>query len=425
MALWLLLGFLALIMIGIPVSFAMGVITIAGFLAVGGSMMILSQKLFSGIDNFTYLCIPLYILASEIMASGGLIEKIVHFCDCLIGHVTGGLSHVNILGSMLFAGISGSATADASGLGRIEIEIMDRAGYPRAYSGAVTAASAIIGPIIPPSGIMIIYAVVAGNVSVAAMFMGGLLPGILLGVLEMIIAYFMAVKYNHPKRAQRSSWVEIRKATIETLPCLMLPAIILGGIASGVFTATESGAIAALYAVIIAGFVMRTLSWAEFGRCCIRTAKTTANVLFIIAVASAMGWAITTLQIPQRIITFCMTYISSPSMFLLFVNILLLIIGMILDVSPAMLIMVPILLPVAMAYGIDPLHFGVLICINLTVGLITPPVGMTLFIVSNVGRIKLTELYRAILPFVIVGLVLLAFLTFVPALSLAIPRLVL
>lgn len=421
MALGLLLGFLALIIIGVPISFAMGCITIAGFLFTGGSMMIISQKLFAGMDNFTYLCIPLYILASEIMASGKLTEKIVHFCDCLVGHVTGGLAHVNVMASMLFAGISGSATADASGLGRIEIDIMDKAGYPRAYAGAVTAASAIIGPIIPPSGIMIIYAVVAANVSVAAMFMAGILPGILLGLLEMCICYYLAKKHNHPKRKHHSSWAEVKKATWETLPCLLLPVIILGGIATGWFTATESGAIAILYALFIAVFFTRSLTFREFWICCIRTAKTTGNVLFIIAVASAMGWAITTLRVPQQITEFCMAYIHSPIGFLLFVNILLLIIGMILDQSPALLIMVPILLPVAMAYGIHPLHFGAIVCINLTVGLITPPVGMTLFVTSNVGKIKLTDLYREILPFVAVCLFMLALVTFIPSLTLKIP----
>ncbi len=421
MALGLLLGFLLLIMLGVPISFAMGCITIAGFYFTGGSMMIISQKLFSGMDNFTYLCIPLYILASEIMASGKLTEKIVHFCDNLAGHVTGGLAHVNIMASMLFAGISGSATADASGLGRIEIDIMDKAGYPRAYAGAVTAASAIIGPIIPPSAIMIIYAVVAGNVSVAAMFMAGLVPGVLLGLLEMSLCYYIAKRDNHPRRHIRSSWAEIKQSTRETLPCLMLPVIILGGIATGWFTATESGAIAILYALIISGLFMRTLTWKEFCSCCVRTAKTTANVLFIIAVASAMGWAITTLQVSQQIIAFCMEYIHSPTIFLIFVNILLLIIGMILDQSPALLIMVPSLLPVALAYGFDPLEFGLIVCINLTVGLITPPVGMTLFVTSNVGRIKLTNMYNQILPFVVVCLIMLAAVTFIPQLTLAVP----
>ncbi len=422
MALALLIGFLVVVLIGVPIGFAMGFITIASFAALGGSMLIIPQKLFSGVDNFTYLCIPLFILASEIMSSGKLTEKIIHFSNCLVGHVSGGLAHVNIMASMFFAGISGSATADASGLGPIEIEMMEKGGYSRDYSAAVTAASAIIGPIIPPSGIMIIYAVVAGNVSVAAMFFGGLLPGILLGLSEMALCYFLAKKYNHPKRAHRADFREIWVSLKETLPCLVLPVIILGGIASGIFTATESGAIAVLYALLIAKFMLKTLTWKAFWDCCIRTAKTTANVLFIIAVASSMGWAITTLQIPQQIIAFCMTYIHSRALFLIFVNILLLLIGMILDQSPALLIMVPILLPVALAYGVDPLHFGLLVCINLTIGLITPPVGMTLFVTANVGRVKLTNLYKQIMPFVAVSLVILVLITFIPQLTLALPK---
>ncbi len=427
MAAGLLVGFLALILIGVPVGFAMGAITIFAFLAMGfGNMLILvSQKLFSGQDNFTFLCIPLYILAAEIMASGRLTEKLVHFCDCLVGHVTGGLAHVNVLASMFFAGLSGSATADASGLGRIEIDIMDKAGYPREFSGAVTAASAIIGPIIPPSNIMIIYAVVAGNVSVAAMFMAGILPGILIGFAEMVICYVIARRRNYPCRRHRSSLPEILAATRETLPCLVLPVIILGGIASGVFTATESGAIAILYALIIAGLVLRTLSWLEFIRCCRRTAKTTANVLFIIAVASAMGWAITAMRIPQQITGFCMQYIHSRAVFLIFVNVLLLAVGMVLDQAPALLIMVPILLPVSLNYGIDPLHFGIIVCLNLTIGLITPPVGMTLFVTANVGRIKLTSLFRSIVPFVLTCVVVLILVSWLPALALAVPGLIL
>ena len=410
MPLALLIGFLVIVVIGLPIGFAMGFITLTSFVAMGGSMLIIPQKMFSGVDNFTYLCIPLYILAADIMSIGGITERIVHFCDCCVGHITGGLSHVNILGSMFFAGISGSATADVSGLGRIEIDMQEKAGYPRDYAAAVTAASAIIGPIIPPSGIMIIYAVCAGNVSVSDMFMGGLVPGILLGVVEMVICYIQAKKNHYPKRAHATPPREIIRSAVETFPVLMLPVIILGGIASGIFTATESGAVAVLYAIIVA-FAMRTLTVRSFIHCCINSAKATANVMFIISVASAMGWAITTLQIPQQIIAFCMQYIHSAAAFLLFVNVLLLLIGMILDQSPALLIMVPILLPVAEAYGIDPLHFGLLVCFNLTIGLITPPVGMTLFVTANVGEVKLTALYRRILPFVLAGLVVLVLIT--------------
>lgn len=427
MSVLLLIGFLFLVVIGLPIGFAMGTITVIAFwvLGFGRMMMIVAQKLSSGTDNFVFLCIPLYILAAEIMASGKLTEKIVHFCDTLVGHITGGLAHVNVLASMLFAGISGSATADASGLGKIEIDIMDRAGYPREFSGAVTAASAIIGPIIPPSNIMIIYAVVAQNVTVAAMFMGGVLPGILIGVAEMMLCYFMAKKYNFPRRMHRSTLKEVIKSTWETLPCLILPLIILGGIATGIFTATESGAVATLYALFISCFVMKTVTFREVFMCCRRAAKTTANVLFIIAVAAAMGWAITTMRIPQQITEFCVQYITERWMFLLFINFLLLIIGMILDQAPALLIMVPILLPVSMNYGIHPLHFGMIACLNLTIGLITPPIGMTLFVTANVGKIKLTSLFRSIVPFVCACIVVLIIVSWFEGLTTWLPSVIL
>ena len=422
MALGLLIGFLVIIIVGLPVGFAMGVISIVSIGILDGSMLIIPQKLFSSINNFTYLCIPLYVLAAEIMSVGGLTEKIVHFCDCLVGHIHGGLSHVNVLGSMFFAGISGSATADVSGLGRLEIDMQEKAGYPRDYAASVTAASAIIGPIIPPSTIMVIYAVCASNVSVSDMFLGGIVPGVMLGLFEMIICYFQAKKNHYPRRAKRASASEIIKATKETLPCLMLPVIILGGIGSGVFTATEAGGIAVLYAVVVV-LIMRSMNLRSFFNCCISAAKATGNVMFIIAVASAMGWTVTTLQIPQQIANFCMQYISTPTQFLLFVNFLLLIIGMILDQSPALLLMVPILLPVATEYGIDPLQFGLIVCINLTVGLITPPVGMTLFVTSNVSGVKLTTLYRRIIPFVLAGLLVLILITYIPVLTTGIPAL--
>lgn len=421
MALGLFIFFIIVCIIGVPIGFAMGAVTIASFAALGGDMMIIPQKLFSAVDNFTFLCIILYILAAEIMSNGGITESIVHFCDCLVGHVRGGLAYVNVLGSMLFAGISGSASADASGLGVIEIDIMTKAGYRREYASAVTAASAIIGPIIPPSSVMIIYAACAGGISVGKMFLGGLLPGILLGLSEMGICYYMAKKYNHPKRENRSSIKEIMQATYETLPSLILPLIILGGIVSGIFTATESGAIAVMYAIIVA-FAKKTLTLKSFYECCVRSAKTTASVMFIIAVASAMGWAITTLQITQKLVAFFMSYVSSPGMFLLIVNILLLAVGCLLDTSPALLLMVPILLPVAMEFGIDPVHFGVVVCINLIVGLITPPVGMTLFVTSNVAKIKLTDLYKEILPFVAAAIIVLFIITYVPFLTTALPN---
>lgn len=416
----LLVIFLIVVVLGVPIGLAMGFLTISAFTIGGGSLVILPAKMYSGVNNFTYLCIPLFIFASEIMSRCGLTMSIVKFCDTLVGHIKGGLAHVNILASMLFAGISGSATADATGLGRIEMEMMEGAGYKRDYSAAVTAASAIIGPIIPPSNIMIIYAVCAANVSVSDMFLGGIGPGIVLGLSEMLLCYFMAVKYNHPHRAHRSSLKEIGVAMRDSLPALGLPIIILGGIISGVFTATEASAVAVFYALGVAA-IRRNITFKDLVDSCFNTAKTTANVMIIISIASAMSYAITVLRIPQAMVELCMENIHSPATFLIITNLILILLGCILDQSPALLMMVPILLPIAMEFGIDPIHFGVLCCFNLTIGLISPPIGMTLFVTANVAKVKLTSLFRAIIPFVLLGYAVLFLLTWVPSIVTFIP----
>ena len=425
MALTTLIGliiFLAVIVIGVPIAFAMGAVSIIGLQSLGSNLMSLPQKMFAGIDTFTYLCIPLFILASEIMSRCGLIQSIVNFCDALVGHIRGGLAHVNVLASMLFAGISGSATADATGLGRIEMEMMNRAGYEKEYSASVTAASAIIGPIIPPSNIMIIYAVCAGNVSVSNMFLGGMIPGIILGLSEMGLCYYYAIKYNHP-RNPRKTFKQKLLITAEALPALGLPIIILGGIITGWFTATESSAIAVVYALIVA-ICRKKITWKGFFQCCKSAARSTAAVMLIIAIASAMGYTVTIMRIPQTLVAFFMDFINSKAAFLLFVNVLLLILGMIMDQAPALLIMVPILLPIANAFGINPLHFGLICCFNLTIGLITPPVGMTLFVTSNVAQVKLTDLFKKIIPFCFIGIFVLILITWIPSLVTWLPGLI-
>ncbi|MDR1316654.1 MAG: TRAP transporter large permease [Spirochaetales bacterium] len=423
MALLLLGIFIVIMLIGTPVGFGIGALTAISFTLLNGDYSIIPQKLYAGIDVYTYLCILLFILAADIMSVGGITGSIVRFCNSLVGHIRGGLAHVNVLASMLFAGISGSATADASGLGPIEIEMMTRGGYPRDFSCAVTASSAIIGPIIPPSNIMIIYAACVGTVSIGRMFLGGFLPGVLLGIGLMIYCYVASVRRKYPYNKQRASLKEILQCTIETLPALLLPLIILGTITFGICTATESSAIAVLYAVIVAA-LRKQLSMKSFVRCCIRSAKASANVLFIIAISNAMGWAITTLQVTQQLVVLCMEYVSSAIIFLLVTNILLLIIGMLLDAAPALLLMVPILLPIAMKYGIDPIHFGVVVCLNLMIGNITPPVGMILFIVSNVGKISLSVLYVKIIPFAIVTIIVLFIVTYIPAIVTFLPGLI-
>ena len=414
--------FLVLMLIGTPVGFAMGALTNISFGILGGDQSMIAQKLFSGIDTYTYVCILLFILATDLMSVGGITNAIVMFCEKIVGHVKGGLAHVNVLASMLFAGLSGSAIADASGLGPVEIQLMTDGGYDRNFSAAVTAASAIIGPIIPPSNIMIIFAGAIGTVSVGKMFLAGAIPGILLGIAYMVLCYYMAVKYKMPHREKRSSLKEIARSLKDTLPALLLPIIIMGSIISGICTATESSALAVVYAIIVS-LLKKKLTWKTFKESCIRSAKATANVLFIIAVSTAMGWAITTLQVAQTLATFCLSFITSKIVFLLFMNILLLILGMVLDATPAILLMVPILWPVAQEYGIDAVQFGIIMCLNLMIGNLTPPVGMMLFVISNVGKVKLSALYKAILPFVAVAIVALLLVTYVPVFSTFIPNL--
>jgi len=423
MALTLLVIFLVLILIGVPIGFSMGLATVCAFVALGGAMDVIPTKMITGIDNFTFLCIPLFVLASEIMSVTGITKRIVFFCDNLIGHITGGLAHVNVLGSMLFAGLTGSATADAAGLGTIEIAMMDEAGYGHDFSAGVSAASAILGPIIPPSMNMVIYAVVAGNVSVVSLFLGGIGPGVVIGLTLMLICYVIAKRNHYPKRVARVPVKVVVKSFFQMLPALMMPIIIMGGILGGIFTATESAGVAVLYAIIVGIFFLKTITWKDLYKPFLRAAKMTAVVMFIIAVASAMGWSLTVLQIPQKVAKFFLAYAQNKLMFLFMANILLLLVGTVMDLAPALLIMVPVLSPAAMSFGINPIHFGVMVVVNLCIGLITPPVGMTLFVTANVAKISMSRMYKAILPFMAVEFIALIIITYVPQVTTFIPQL--
>jgi len=419
----ILIGFIILILFGIPIGFASGALSTTIFIVMGKSLLTIPQRMFTGIDIFTFLAIPLFILAGQIMSASGVTKRIVVFCNNLVGHVIGGLGHVNILASMLFAGLTGSAVADAAGLGSVEIPMMKEGGYNEDFSASITAASAVIGPIIPPSMIMIIYAVTAGNVSIADMFLGGFLPGILIGLSLMIACYFISKKLKYPVNKHRVGFKKTLISFFRTLPAMFMPIIILWGILSGVFTATESAAIAVLYALILSIFCFKTVKFCDLPAIFLEAAKTTSSVMFIIATATTLAWILTVMQIPQKLAAYFLSYIHSPIMFLLFTNILLLIIGSFLDSTPAIIIMVPILSPAATIMGINPIHFGMIVIVNLCVGLITPPVGMLLFVTSNVARISLNRIYKAILPFIIVEIVVLLLITYIPFLTLFIPNL--
>lgn len=315
----ILLVFIAVIVIGVPISWGIGFVTIISLVMCEAKMTILPTKMITGINSFTYLCIPFFVLAADIMSRGGITERILLFCDSLVGHIRGGLAHANVLASALFGGISGAANADAVGLGAIEIEMMVQQGYDKDFSASVTAASAVLSPIVPPSNIFIIYAVAAGNVSVSAMFLGGIIPALVLSAGMIALNYYFAVKRSYPKREHFIGWKVVMKTAWRTLPALFMPVIILGGIVSGVFTATESSVIAGVYAIIISAFGLRNLKWKDLYESFANAAKMTSVVMTIIAMAAAMGWGITALQLPQKISSWCLSFAHSEASFLLIV----------------------------------------------------------------------------------------------------------
>ena len=370
-----------------------------------------------------FLLLVLFIFAANIMSRGGITKRIFLFCDAICGHFSGGLAHANVLASMLFGGISGASNADAVGLGAIEIEMMTEKGYKRSYSAAVTAASAILSSIVPPSNIFIVYAVTAGTVSVSAMFIGGIVPAVLLTALLIGLNVYYAKRYSFPKNEKSAGWRYVGKTALQTLPALFMPIIILGGILGGVFTPTESSVVAGVYALVVSAFILRNLTWRDVYEALVESAKMTAVVMFIIAVAAAMGWGITTMRLPQKISEWCLSFAHTKMQFMMLCFVLLVIIGMLVDVTPAILIIVPILVPAARAFGVDTLYFGLFVAMTLTMGLVTPPVGMLLFTTSTVAKIDLSAMYKSILPYALVEIIFCVLLIFAEPVLLFLPRL--
>ncbi|MDI6870118.1 MAG: TRAP transporter large permease [Bacillota bacterium] len=417
-------GLALLVFIGVPLSFALGIIATGGFLVLQKfPLLLVAQRLFTGIDVFAFMAIPFFILAGNLMTRSKITEGLVNFCNDLVGHMKAGLAHVNVLNSMFFAGISGSAAADVAGLGGIEIDMMEEGGYDRPFASAVTAASSVVGPIIPPSIVMVIYAITAGNVSVASLFLGGFIPGLLLCLSMMIVNYLVARRRHYPVSGRRSTLKEVAVSFIRSLPALLMPLIILGGIISGIFTATEASAIAVAYALVVGLAFFRTLKWSDLPEIFLETARTTGSVYLLIAAASVLTWLLTTQQIPQQIADLFIQHAANKYVFLLSTNIILLIAGCLLDLTPAMLILVPILSPVATSFGIHPLHFGLVVVVNLCIGLITPPIGTCLFLTCNVGRIRMSELLKELWPYLVAEVSVLFLITYVPEIVLFVPRL--
>ena len=397
--------FFILVIIGVPIGWGIAGVSLLTLSFSDVSFSMLPTKMISGINSFTFLCIPFFIFAANIMSRGGITKRLFLFCDALCGHFSGGLAHANVLASMLFGGISGASNADAVGLGSIEIEMMTEAGYDKGYSAAVTAASAILSSIVPPSNIFIVYAMTAGTVSVSAMFLGGCLPAVIITAMLIGLNVFYAQKYNFPKNDHFVGWKVVGKTALRTLPALFMPIIILGGILGGVFTPTESSVVAGVYALIVSAFILKNLTWKDVLDSLVETAKMTAVVMFVIAVASAMGWGITTMRLPQKVSEWCLSVASTKTQFMIITFFILVVIGMLVDVTPAILIIVPILVPAAKAFGVDMMYFGLVVAMTLTMGLVTPPVGMLLFTTSTVAKIDLSRMYKSILPYAIVEII--------------------
>lgn len=424
MLVWFLPLFLLFLMIGLPVF--LGMLAAPGILLwLNGQdrdLILLYRNVYNGMASFPLMAIPFFMLAGELMNRGGITMRLVEFSQAMMGHFRGGLAHVNVLSSMLFAGLSGSAVADTSALGSMLIPAMEKEGYTRKFAAAITAASSVIGPIIPPSGIMIIYAYVMGE-SVAALFLAGIIPGILVGVGLMIMVKFMADKYDFPASRAKASWGERGNASLKAFFPLMTPVIILGGILGGVFTPTEAAAVAVGYAIIVGMFILRTLTLRDLPDVFMRAAMTSATVLLLVGAAMAFKTVVSLSHTPEILAEFVLSLSENPLVLLFLINLLLFVVGMFLDAGPAIIILGPILGPIFVEMGVDPIHFAIIMSVNLTVGLATPPMGLVLFVASSVSGERVETISKAILPFLAVEIVVIFLITFIPEISMTIPRL--
>ncbi|WP_419906792.1 TRAP transporter large permease [Hoeflea sp.] len=415
--------FLIFLMIGLPVFFAL--------LAAPGILLLLADQprdfallyknVYNGMNSFPLMAIPFFMLAGELMNRGGITLRIVEFSQSLMGHLRGGLAHVNILSSMLFAGLSGSAVADTSALGSMLIPAMEKNGYTRKFAAAITAASSVIGPIIPPSGIMIIYAYVMGE-SVAALFLAGIVPGVLVGVGLMLMTAYLAKSNDFPAAAPRANYRERGQSFLRAFFPLMTPVIILGGILAGVFTPTEAAAVAAVYAFIVSMFILRTMVWADLPRVLIKASLTTSVVLLLVGAAMAFKTVVSLSHAPEILASFILSLTENPYLLLFLINVLLFIVGMFLDAGPAIIILGPILAPIFTDLGVHSVHFAIIMSVNLTVGLATPPMGLVLFVASSVSGVKVETIARTILPFLAVEILVIFLITYFPPISMAVPE---
>ena len=404
--------------IGFPVAFALGFSTLTALIfGADFPLFVLLKQTYEGVDSFPLMAVPFFILAAELMSGGSLTEVLLKFAAQFVGHKRGGLGYTNVVSLTFFSGISGSALADAAGPGSMMIRMMDKAGYDRSYAAALTAATAIVGPIIPPSIIMIIYALQDDRVSVGALFIAGFVPGILIAAGMAAVNWYVSKERNYKGIPSNETFAEKMWVTWKAIPALLLPVIILGGMRAGWFTPTEASVVAVFYALVCGKWVYRTLEWKAVPDILSRSALMTASVLIIIGTSNAFAWILTIDGLPIKLAEWMGAQDMSAFTFLIAVNIFLLIFGIFIEPLPGVMVLVPILAPVAAKLGIDPIHFAMVVIFNLTLGMITPPVGGLLFVTSNVAKVPLDALTRELKPFLIAHAIILALLTFIPALS--------
>lgn len=424
-AITILLGsFFIMVILRIPITFCLGISSIMAGMYCQVSLPILAQAMVRGVNSFSLLAIPFFILSGEIMGYGGMSMRMVRLANALIGHVQGGLAHVNILASTFFGGISGSSVADTSSNGSILIPMMVQKGYGADYSVAVTITSSVQGILIPPSHNMIIYSLVAGSVSVSALFLAGLVPGLLLGLALMVISHIIAVKRNYPlgERVDRKEKIAAFK---DSFLGLFTFVIVVVGVVTGFYTATEAAAVAALWAFLITFFVYRDVPLRDFPIILRSALRTIAIVVALIGASNVFGWMLAYLKVPAMATQALLSISDNRYVILLVINILLLVLGCIMDMAPLILITTPILMPVIYKIGLDPVHFGVIMMLNLGMGLLTPPVGSTLFVGCAIGKISIEELSKIMVPFYITMFIVLMIITYIPAVVMTLPRLML
>ena len=406
--------------LGVPISFSLGLTSLIGLMSSGYPLDVVVQRIFTGIDNYSLIAVALFIFAGDLMSEGGISRRLVDFADAIIGHFPAGLAMVSILACMFFAGITGSAIAATAAIGGLMIPVMTEQKYAPTFSASLLACAGSIGPIIPPSIPLLVFGQLA-NASVARLFVGGFVPGILMGLALMVYSYFVGKKRNYRGRDKFAGWSEVWDTGRKAILALVTPIIIIGGIVSGVFTATESGAIAVMYSLLVGMFIYKELTWKKVWQLLKKSAVSTGTVLIVVACASLFVWYLTINQIPQAVAEAMMTFIHSRFALLIVINIILLIVGTFIDTISAVVIFGPLFLPLTQAFGIDVIHYGLILAVNLTIGMCTPPLGVDLFVASAIAKVSIREMWHDLAPLLGVLILVLILITYVPSSVLWLP----